>query len=81
MVNMSDKVNDYGFLLNKDIKLHRIWFKQMVKMLGINCIYQTPKEGKTFDRYGDLAANYNEGELVGCIFQDHPDQKTLKKMG
>lgn len=50
-------------------------------MLGINCVYKTPKDGKRFDDYGDLASRYNEGEIVGCIFQDHPDQTTLKKMG
>lgn len=53
----------------------------MVKLLGINCIYRVPKEGKHFDGHGDLAASYNEGEVVGCIFQEHPDQTTLKKMG
>ena len=78
---MSDKPNDYGILLNKDIKLHRLYFKQMVKLLGINCIYRAPLPGKTFDGHGDLDACYQKGEIVGCIFQDHPDQKTLRKMG
>jgi hypothetical protein len=74
--------NDYGMLLNKDIKLHRSWFKQMTKLIGITCIYKAPVDGmKTFDTYGDLKAQYKEGISVGCIFQDHPDQKTLKKMG
>ena len=78
---MSDKPNDYGFLLNKDIKLHRLWFKQMTEMVGINCIYRAPKPGKQFDEHGDLDANYQPGEIVGCIFNDHPDQKTMKKAG
>lgn len=79
---MSDKPNDYGFLLNKDIKLHRMWFKQMTKQLGVLCKYYIPKPGKRFDGYGDLSADYDEyKEKVGCIFQDHPDQATLKKMG
>ena len=26
---MSDRINDYGLLINKDIKLHRLYFKQM----------------------------------------------------
>ena len=78
---MSDKPDDYGILLNKDIKLHRLYFKQMVKLLGINCIYRAPLPGKTFDGHGDLDAHYQKGEIVGCIFQDHPDQKTLRKMG
>lgn len=78
---MSDKVTDYGILINKDIKLHRLYFKQMTKLLGINCIYRIPLEGKTFDSHGDLDSKYKPGINVGCIFQDHPDQKTLKKMG
>lgn len=76
-----DNINNYGILLNKDIKLHRKWFKEMTRLLGINCIFYAPLKGKTFDAHGDLAANYYPGVPVGCIFQDHPDQKTLKKMG
>lgn len=78
---MSDNNRDYGLLLNKDIKLHRTWFKQMTKLYGINCIYKAPAKNKTFDQRGDLQTSYEKGILVGCIFQDHPDQKTLKKMG
>ena len=78
---MSDNPNNYGLLLNKDIKLHRLYFKQMVKLLGINCIYKAPLPGKTYDTHGDLDTGYYQPVLVGCIFQDHPDQKTLKKMG
>lgn len=78
---MSDKPNDYGLLLNSNIKLHRTWFKQMTKLIGINCIYRAPRKSKEFDSHGDLDTKYEAPQLVGCIFQDHPDQKTLKKMG
>lgn len=78
---MSDKFNDYGLLINKDIKLHRLYFRQMVKLLGINCQYYAPLTNKHFDKLGDLKTDYNLPQTVGCIFQDHPDQKTLKKMG
>ena len=78
---MSDKQKDYGLLLNPDIKLHRTYFKQMVKLLGINCQYYAPLDGKTYNLQGDLEAHYEKPITVGCIFQDHPDQKTLKKMG
>ncbi len=53
----------------------------MTKQYGINCIYKAPLDSKTFDHHGDLDTHYKNGVLVGCIFQDHPDQKTLKKMG
>lgn len=78
---MSDNIRDYGLLINKDIKLHRTWFKQMTKLYGINCIYKAPAKNKTFDQKGELQTAYTKGMIVGCIFQDHPDQKTLKKMG
>ena len=78
---MSENRKDYGVLITPEIKLHRQYFKEMVKLLGINCIYKAPLPGKAFDKHGDLAANYLPGEVVGVIFQEHPDQKTLKKMG
>lgn len=78
---MSGRRNDYGILITPEIKLHRQYFKEMVKLLGINCIYRAPLPGKTFDGHGDLDAHYQKGEVVGVIFQEHPDQKTLRKMG
>lgn len=78
---MSDNIKDYGLLINKDIKLHRFYFKQMVKLLGINCEYYAPMNNRTYSQLGDLETDYFPPEKVGCIFQDHPDQKTLKKMG
>lgn len=74
-------VKDYGLLLNQDIKLHRLYFKQMVKLLGINCQYRAPETNKDYNTQGDLKTAYQPAEIVGCIFQEHPDQKTLRKMG
>lgn len=71
----------YGMLLNKDIKLHRQYFKEMCRLLGINVIYKSLKDGKKWTNYGEVEANYNPPQLVGCIFNEHPDQRTLKKMG
>ena len=73
--------NKYGMLLTPEIKLHRKYFLEMAKLLGIQLIYKAPLPGKTFDEHGDLNANYYPGQVVFGIFQDHPDQKTLKKMG
>ena len=78
---MAENRKDYGILITPEIKLHRQYFKEMVKLLGINCIYKAPLPGKHFDVHGDLDADYFPGEVVGVIFQEHPDQKTLKKMG
>ena len=78
---MSDNRTDYGLLINKDIKLHRTWFKQMTALHGINCKYRAPLKNKTYDAYGDLTTGYAPEIIVGCIFEDHPDQKSLKKAG
>lgn len=79
---MSDMRNDYGFLIRGgDIKLHRIWFKEMTRLHGINVIYKEPLKNKEYDNRGDLVSGYKQGISVGCIFQEHPDQKSLKKMG
>ena len=51
---MSINAQDYGLLLNKDIKLHRWEFEQMVKLLGINCIYRAPRKSKDHDIHGEL---------------------------
>ena len=78
---MSDNKMDYGLLINKDIKLHRSWFKQMTALHGINCKYKAPAKNKDYDIHGDLNTGYEPEIIVGCIFQEHPDQKSLKKMG
>lgn len=53
----------------------------MVRLLGIQCAYRAPKKDKSYTQYGEVISNYQEPEQVGVIFTDHPDQKTLKKMG
>lgn len=71
----------YGILLTPDIKLHRTYFKEMVKLHGINVIYRSLRSGKKWTNYAEVDANYNQPELVGCIFDEHPTQQTLKKIG
>jgi hypothetical protein len=78
---MSDIKTNYGILINKDIKLHRSWFKQMVALHGINCKYRAPLKNKEYDIHGDLQTGYKPEILVGCLFVEHPDQKSLKKAG
>jgi len=73
--------NRYGILLTPDIKLQRNYFKEMVKLLGINVIYRAVKPGKKYTTYAEIDANYHPPMLEGCIFNEHPDQQTLKKIG
>lgn len=79
---MSDTKTDYGILLNKkNITLHRMWFKQCVALHGINCRYRAPLENKEYDIHGDLQTRYKPEIIVGCLFEEHPNQKSLKKAG
>jgi hypothetical protein len=78
---MSDVKTDYGILIGKDIKLHRNWFKQMTALHGINCKYRAPLQNKDYDQLGDLTTGYKPEIIVGCLFEEHPNQKSLKKAG
>lgn len=78
---MSDNVKDYGILVGKDILLHRMWFKQCVALHGINCKYRAPLNNKEYDNRGDLQSGYKPAIVVGCLFEEHPNQKSLKKAG
>ena len=73
---------DTGLLLNgNNIKLHRQYFSEMVKLLGIQVLYRAPRESKTYNGYGELDSFYYEPIKVGCIFNEHPPQKTMRKLG
>lgn len=71
----------YGLLLNQNIKLYRMWFKQMCDLIGIKVVHRAPKPGKTYTNFTELESNYFSPEVVGCIFEEHPSQKTMKKLG
>lgn len=71
----------YGILLSPDIKLQRTYFKEMCKLLGIQCIYRAVKPGKKYTTYAEMDTNFEKPILLGCIFDEHPTQQTLKKMG
>lgn len=71
----------YGGLLNKDIMIHRQYFTEMCKLIGIQVIYRAPRKDKYWTQYSEIKSNYQDPILIGCIFDEHPDQKTAKKIG
>lgn len=71
----------YGQLLTPDIKINRQYFREMCKLLGIRVLYRAPKTGKTYTTYRELESNYEDPIMVGCIFDEHPTQQTLRKIG
>lgn len=73
---------DVGVLLNSNnIKLRRFHFAQMCRLIGIKAIYRAPKEDKQWDGWGELDASFYPPETIACVFTEHPNQKTLKKLG
>lgn len=71
----------YGLLLTPDIKLHRKYFEEMTKLLGIKVVYRAPRTDKHYTTYTEIDSNFEKAEVIGCIFDEHPEQQTLKKMG
>ena len=75
------KNNKYGILLTPDIKLHRQYFNEMCKLIGINVDYRIPFPGKSYSTYAEIDTCYQVPIKTSCIFEQHPDQKTLNKLG
>ena len=73
---------NYGVLLrDSDIKIHRKYFEEMCKLIGVNVLYYIPKENKYWTTYAEIKTNFYDPILVSCIFEDHPNQYTMKKLG
>lgn len=77
------KNEDTGLLLNEqNIKLSRSFFKEFLRLHGINVLYRSPiTTSKEYNMYGELDINYNQPIQVRCIYDEHPTQKTMRKMG
>lgn len=73
--------NKYGILLTPDIKLNRMYFEEMTKLMGINVIYRAVKPGKKYTTYAEFDTNFYPPLLESCIFEEHPTQQTMKKLG
>lgn len=73
---------DTGILLiDQNIKLHRQWFVQMCNLIGIKVNYFVPIN-KEYSKYGELNPDYPAEPIrVGCIYDEHPSQKTMRKLG
>ena len=81
-MNIENIQHPYGLLLNQeDLKLHRKWFDEMVRLIGVQVIYRGIREGKKWTTYAEIDSNYYEPICIGCIFNEYPDQKTMKKLG
>ena len=74
--------NQYGLLFNQnDILLQRKYFEECVTMVGVQVIHRAPRPSKHYTTYAEIESNYFEPQAVGCIFDEHPNQRTMKKLG
>lgn len=72
----------YGLLLHeKDLQLQKKYFAEMTRLLGVKVIYRQPLPDKHWTNYGEIESNYFPPRIVSCIFNEHPDQRTMRKLG
>ena len=69
--------NRYGRLITPDIKLHRKWFDEMVRLIGIQVVYRAPRKDKHWTSFAEIESNYQPSIVIGCIFDEHPTQQTM----
>lgn len=72
---------NYGILNQPSVELQRKYFNEMVNLRGVFCQYRSPADDKQYTTQGELNSSYNNPEKVGCIFNEHLDQKTTKLLG
>lgn len=71
-----------GLLFNaNNVKIARQYFREAVKLIGIYVLYRAPKADKQYTLHAELDSAYEEPKLIGCIFHEHPDARTLRKLG
>ena len=71
----------YGIFIQPSIKLHRQYFKEMCKLHGIYVLYRAPYPDKHYTRYAEIDSNFAPPIQIGCIFEEHPSQRTTKMLG
>lgn len=71
----------YGKLLTSDVTIYRKYFQEMVNLIGIKSIYYAPRQDKHYTLHGEIKSNYQTPEIVGCIFDEYPDQTSMRKKG
>lgn len=73
---------DTGILISqKNVNLQRFYFKQAVRLIGIQVKYYAPRKGKKYNGYGELSTFFVEPINVGVVFEDHPSIWTMRKLG
>lgn len=53
----------------------------MCRLIGINVVYYQTKPDKHWTSYSEIESNYYPPTVISCIFNEHLDQRTMKKLG
>lgn len=73
--------NKYGVLFHDDILIHRNYFEEMCHLIGVQVKYCPPSRFKQYSNQGELHDFMADWMNMYCIFQEYPDQITMKKLG
>lgn len=71
----------FGSLITQDAKIHRKYFEELVKLYGIKVVYYAPRKDKHYTIHGEFESDYQEPDIVGCLFNEYPDQRTMRRKG
>lgn len=75
-------MSDIGILYNKhNLDLQRTYFNRMLRLIGIEVLHYAPLPGKRYSSYAEIKTCFEDPVVTGCIFDEHPTQKTMKKLG
>lgn len=44
-------------------------------------MYRAPRKDKHWTSFAEIESNYQPSIVIGCIFDEHPTQQTMKKIG
>ena len=71
----------YGILLGPDIKIFRQYFEEMGQFRGGKVRDEALRPEKHYTTYAEISSNYQQPDVVGVLFDEYPEQKSMKKAG
>lgn len=74
---------DTGILIQKEnIIIQRKYFEEFLRLKGIRVLHRAPRpQANNRTVYGEFDSRYFEPTVTGCIFEEHPTQFSMKKVG
>jgi len=70
-----------GKLIQDDARRLRSYFEEMCDLIGQTVYYRFPLPDKHYTTYTEIESNYGDLIETSAIFEEYPNQKTLRKQG